>query len=517
MNSFVTRHATEVKGTLSGFDRVRFRGTIRWLANLAGMGVWLSHANVLLKDFREYAMELTDRIKQATKELAENAERPLRYLASSSLRKEDLAREIARREGITEGLVCVLTAVEPCHTYTVGPNRAAKKIELRAHAGKCLHQYFYLIDPQLGWLNVRLQTWFPFTVHIVINGREWLAQELCRKGIDYERRENCFTDIADVSRAQKAMNRQLRTRWTRLLDRLVRQVHPAHRTLFGKERLHHYWSADETEWATDVMFRSPKELSALYRGLVQHAMTTFGCGDVLRFLGKRGTIQQYRKAEIVSHLGTRPEGVRVKHAIDRNSVKMYDKQGSVLRVETTINNTRQMKVFRTRENDPDGPESWQKLRKGVADLHRRAKISQQSNERYLDALSAVDAEATLAETAAKVCRRTRWKGRPVRALNPLSDEDAQLLEAVSRGEFPLAGFRNRDLRSLLFGDTGSADVRRRQMAKVTRMIRMLRAHGLVHKVPKTHRYTVSPQGHETITALLAARSANTQKLMTIAA
>lgn len=517
MNTFLTRHEPAVKGMLSGFDRVRFRGTIRWLANLAGLGTWLGLNKVLLKDFRDYAMGMTDQIKQATAALAENAGRPLRYLASSSLRKEDLARELARREGVTEGLVCVLTAVEPCHTFTVGPNRELKRLELRAQPGKCLHHYFYVIDPELGWLNVRLQTWFPFTVQIVINGREWLMQQLLRKGIDFERRENCFTDVANVSRAQQLINRQLKTNWTRLLDRLVRQVHPAHRTMFGKQRLDHYWSADETEWATDVMFRSPKELSNLYPRLVQHAMTTFGCGDVLRFLGKRGHVQQYRQAEILSHLGTRPEGVRVKHAIDRNSVKMYDKQGSVLRVETTINNTRQMKVFRASENAPDGPESWQRLRKGVADLHRRAEISQQSNERYLEALSAVDAETTLAETAAKVCRRSRWKCRPARALNPLSKEDARLLEAVSRGEFLLAGFRNRDLRGQLFGAAASPDARRQQTAKVTRLIRLLRAHGLVHKVPKTHRYNISPQGRETITALLAARSANTKKLLKLAA
>lgn len=517
MNQFIEKHGKSVMGCLSGFDRVRFRGTLRWLANLNGMWIWLSHAGVLLKDFRDYAMELTDQIKRTTKKLAEDAGRPILYLPSSSLRKEDLAREIAERDGVVEGLVCVLTAVEPCHTYRVGPNREAKKLELRLHAGKCLHQYFYLIDPQLGWLNVRLQTWFPFTIHIVMNGREWLAQQLLRRGIDFERRENCFTDIADVAAAQKIMDRQLRTNWSRLLDRLVRQVHPAHRTLFGKDRLHHYWSADETEWATDLMFHSAKELSAVYSRLVRHAITTFGSGEVLRFLGKRPVVQKCTKAEIVSHLGTRSEGVRVKHAIDRNSVKMYDKQQSVLRVETTINNTRQMKVFRTAENDPDGPQSWQKLRKGVADLHRRAEISQKSNDRYLEALSAADAEPTLAETAAGVCRRTRWRGRPVRALNPLADEDASLLEAVSRGEFTLLGFRNRDIRSLLFGEPKSDAVRRRQMAKVSRLIRMLRAHGLVRKIPKTHRYAVSLKGRQTIAALLAARSANTKKLAKIAA
>lgn len=517
MDTFVTRHAEQVKGTLSGFDRVRFRGTLRWLANLQGMGTWLHRANVLLKDFKDYAMGLTDRIKHATQELAEQAGRPVHYLASSSLRKEDFAKEIAERDGIADGLVCVLTAVEPCMTFTVGPNRAKQQLELRCHEAKCLHHYFYLIDPQLGWLNVRLQTWLPFTVKVVINGREWLAQQLTRQGIDFERRDNCFVDIAHVPRAQRIMDRQLRCDWSRLLDRLLRQVHPAHRTLFGKERLHYYWSADETEWATDVMFNSAEDLAALYPRLLRHAMTTFGSNEVLRFLGKRPQVNHFTAAELLSHLGRRVEGVRVKHALDRNSVKMYDKQGSVLRVETTINNTRQMKVYRTSENNPDGEPSWQKLRKGVADLHRRAQISQASNERYLEALAAVDAPATLAETVAGVCGRTTWKGRSVRALNPLAAEDATLLEAISRGEFIVQGFRNRDLRPLLFGEAASPEACRRQMAKVTRLVRLLRAHGLVHKVPKTHRYTVSPQGRETITALLAARAANTEQLMKMAA
>ncbi len=517
MDLFLTRHASEVKGTLSGLDRVRFRGTIRWLANLKGMSVWLCHAGVLLKDFRKYAMGLTNRIKQATHELAKQAERPVHYLASSSVRKEDFARQIAERDHVAEGLVCVLSAVEPCHTFTVGPNRELKQLELRSHEGKCLHTYFYLIDPQLGWLNVRLQTWFPFTVQVVINGREWLSQQLLGKGLAFERRDNCFIDLANVRRAQRIMDRQLKTNWPRQLDRILRRVHPAHRTLFGGERLDYYWSADETEWATDVMFRSAAHLSSLYPRLVRHAMLCFGGGEVLRFLGKRPCVQQFRKAEILSHLGTRCEGMRVKHALDRNSVKMYDKQQSVLRVETTINNTRQMKVFRTSEDNPTGKKSWQKLRKGVADLARRAEISQKSNERYLDALSAVEAAPTLAQTAAQVCRRTCWKGRPVRALHPLGKEDGALLEAVSRGEFMLQGFRNRDLRQILFGDATSPDVRRRQMAKVTRLIRLLRAHGLVHNIPKTHRYTVSPHGRETITALLAARSANSRQLINLAA
>lgn len=516
MQSFLTRHASEVKGTLSGFDRVRFRGTIRWLANTRGMAAWLYRAKVLLKDFKGYAMGLTAKIRQTTLRLAEREGRPLQYLASSSLRKEDVAKDIAERDGITQGLVCVLTAVEPCISFTVGPNRRKQKLEVRRQHTKCLHLYFYFIDPQLGWLNVRLQTWFPFTVQIVVNGREWLARQLMRREIAFDRRENCFTNIADIAAAQRLMDRQSRTNWPQVLDRLLRRVHPSHRTLFAPETLNHYWSADETEWATDVMFRSPQALAAVYPRLVRHAMTNFDCGNVLRFLGKKAGVQQYRTADVLSHLARRPEGVRVKHAVDRNSVKMYDKQESVLRVETTINNTRSMKVYRASEDDPHGPKSYQKLRKGVADLHRRAQISQASNERYLQALGAVESEATLAETAASVCRRTQWKGRSARALNPLAEADARLLACVNRGEFNLQGFRNRDLCGLLFAEDQTL-TDRQKMSRVTRLIRLLRAHGLVRKVSKTHRYTVSAQGKETITALLAARAANSRKLTELAA
>ena len=153
MKSFLTRHESEVKGVLSGFDRVRFRGTLRLIANLRGLSRWLSYHGVLLKSFKGFVMGLTETIKQATQRLVEDSGRPLVYLSSSRLRKEDFARNIAERDGITEGLVCVLTAVEPCRTFTVGPNREAKKLELRSLTGKCLHQYFYLIDPRLGWLN----------------------------------------------------------------------------------------------------------------------------------------------------------------------------------------------------------------------------------------------------------------------------------------------------------------------------------------------------------------------------
>jgi hypothetical protein len=518
MQSFLVRHQPEIKGSLSGFDRIRFRGTIRWLANVRGMMGWLWRVQVLLKNFKEYALSLTEQVRRQTERIAESAGRPILYLPSSAYDKEEVAKRIARSDRVTEGLVCVLTCVESCRTFSVGPNAKTKEIELRSSEGKCLHQYFYYQDPQLGWLHLRLQTWLPFTIHLVLNGRDWLACQLRRAGVGYQQRDNCFVDVDDMARAQDLLTRQVKTNWNHLLERLRRRVHPAHDRMFGSERLGYYWSADETEWATDVLFRSSSSLAAIYPRLVRHGITTFGSGDILRFLGRRPSVQHFTAAEISSDVKVRIDGTRIKHRLNRNSIKMYDKQGSVLRVETTINDARDLKSYRASEADPKGPKRWRGLRKGVADLPRRAEISQASNGRYLEALASVDHPTPLGEAVRGLLRPTTWKGRRVRALNPLAGEDGHLLQAISHGEFTLNGFRNRDMLSLLFDrQASSLQEHRRQSAKVTRSLRLLRAHKLIRKVPKTHRYVVTQSGRLAITAILAAQRADIRKLTELAA
>jgi hypothetical protein len=170
------------------------------------------------------------------------------------------------------------------------------------------------------------------------------------------------------------------------------------------------------------------------------------------------------------------------------------------------------------ENAPRGKKSWRILRRGVADLYRRAEICQAANRRYLDALAALSAGVSLGEEAARVCKPVRKNSQRHRALNPLSAQDSALLAAVNRGEFALNGLRNRDLRILLFGpDPLCPKTRRRQAAAITRKLRLLRAHGLIRKVSHTHRYLVTPQGRRIITALLSALNANVEQLTKMAA
>ena len=253
-----------------------------------------------------------------------------------------------------------------------------------------------------------------------------------------------------------------------------------------------------------------------------HAVATFSSPDVLRFLGRKippeGIIPHAFAGEVVTDLKHRPEGIRVKHRVKSNSIKMYDKQGSVLRIETTINDPSDFKVYRRKESDKDGPLSWLPLRKGIADLHRRAEVSRSSNNRYLDALASAQNTIPLKDLTDRLCSSVMWNGKRVRALNPYSPEDASLLEAVSSGEFGINGFRNRDLRALLFSQNQPSEKdNRRESAVITRKIRLLRAHGLISKVPKTHRYVLTNKGRIAATALLTARNADTETLTKLAA
>jgi hypothetical protein len=516
MKTFIQRFGKRILGVLHGFDRLRFRGTRRFLASATGMLRYLWRRQILLKDFKAFASNITAQVRQAAEEVAVRSGRPVLYLPNGQMDKEAWARQLAKRDGIRVGLIGVLKSVERCWSFEVQGNRATKKLELRGGPSKCLHYYHYFQDPQVGLVYVRLQTWFPFSVHVGMNGREWLARQMDRIDLPYMQRENCFTWIKDWARAQQLLDEQLRTDWPSLLSRLLQQANPALGSVEPPPAPPYYWSLEQGEWASDAAFASSAALAELSPRLFHHAWLHFGSADVMRFLGSKVTEQGPHGnflGEVVSDLKRRPEGMRIKHRLQHNWIKMYDKQGSVLRVETVINDPRGMKAYRTKEGDEGGAKSWRPLRKGVADLHRRTEISQAANERYLEALTSVDESRSLAELTEGVCRPANWQGKRVRALNPLSAEDACLLEAVNRGEFAINGFRNRDLRGLLYTKPARDESeQRRQSAAITRQLRLLRAHGLIHKVAKTHRYQLSPHGREIINALLAARQASIAKL-----
>jgi hypothetical protein len=520
VNSFISRFAASIYGVLSGFDRVRFRGTQRLLANVLGMGRFLAFEGVLLRDFKPYVTSVTDRIRREVEDGAAAAGRKVIYLNDAQVSKEELAEEEAKRAGVTRGLRAIFSAVEPCRTFFVRKNPTTGLLELQNRPGKCLHYYHYWQDDVLGPCHVRLQSWFPFNVFVCVNGRDMLAGELDRLGLRYRKRDNCFSWVEDVASVQRLLDAQVKRDWSKALNGLLTASHPGWSGWPGMDRPP-YWSAEQTEWATDVMFKSVGELSRLMPRLVHLGLTGLGCSSVLRFLGRPVPADGRAHANFQGEVGTdyvkRPEGVRMAFRVNRNQVKFYDKQASVLRVETTISDARDLKSYRASESDPEGPKSWRRMKKGVSDLPRRAQVSQKSNDRCLEALAGVAMDQTLGELTVGVCRRQVWLGRGVRALNLLAEPDLRLLRAVGRGEFLVNGLRNRDLRALIFNREAKTEAEaKQQSAAVTRMLRLLRAHGVIRKVSQTHRYQVTETGRELINGLTTAYDANPKKLQAAA-
>jgi hypothetical protein len=506
MERFVTRHHDRIAGILTGFDRMRFRGTLRSISNVKGLAIWLNQRHVLLKEFGAFAERLSKQLTAHGRAMAAERGRPFEYLSSWKIRKEDRAREIQARDGIRRGLIAVFECVEGCRSFRVRGNRQTKRLELVSQERRCAHLYFYYWDHDFGLMHVRLQTWVPFTMQICVNGREWLAQQLRRAGRPHTQVENCVFDIADLAHAQQLL-RQLDTRpWARVLRAFATRVNPL---LCGHHLRPYYWSLEESEYATDVLFRDRASLPALYPALVTHAFQHFRTPDVLRFLGRQAVA---RTAEVTTRIQRRVEGVRVKHWVAENSVKMYDKLGQILRVETTLNQPRRFKVYRA--TAPGEARHWVPLRKGIADIPRRVALAQATNARYLDALSVVAQPTPVHHVLDPVSRPRCVNDRPYRPLRPIAPDDSACFARLLDGRALLDGVHARDLREVLSPRPVSHPVdQRRLIGRVSRLLRLYRAHGLIAKVAHTRLYRVTPKGHQVMTAALACRAATLEQLV----
>jgi hypothetical protein len=515
MNSFLSRFGALIQFVLSGFDRLRFCGESRMLNNARGVDSYLYQQQIRYKDFPRHAQSLTKELCSRTEKQAADEGVPLRHLNSPALDKEAAALALAQAHGRTAGRIALLTSVELCSVYRLRKNAAGWIKPVKEH-GKCLHYYHYFLHAELGLCYVRLQSWFPFQVRVGLNGRQWLYRQLEQRGVPFHKRHNLLLSVDDVTLAQKLLNQQRHADWSVLLGNLVQPLQPLWTYLHDTVHKPYYWMTEQSEWASDFVFRSADDLALWYRRWLRHGLETLQCKDVLRYLGKKVPEQGYGRCsgEVKIDLRDRPEGTRLKFWYDTNSLKIYDKEAQAFRIETTINQPHAFKVFRTKEGAADdAPKAWHMMRKGVADLDRRAEVSQAANNRLAESLASVAEPSTLGELLQPLGRPVLQDGhRRARALNPLTGADGALLRALAQGDFLLQGFRNRDVRTTLHGETQDAQQRRRQAAAVTRQLALLLAHRLIVKVPTTHRYHLSASGRRIVTALLAAHASDATKL-----
>ena len=282
---FLELYKEKIMGAISGLDRIRFRGSLRCLANERGMNIFLRGHGILLKNFTSWAKNITANIRQCCDLRAESLGLNTVYLNRSGVNKEELARKIAAENGISEGAICNFSVLETCYAPQIKGNKARKQLELKIVPSKCIHLYHYFNHRDYGFGHVRFQSWAPYTVFICLNGRHWLERQLQQAGIAYRKDGNCFPWIADVEAAQRLLSLQLESNWTTVLEGLVKDMCPNLDQALFPARPDYYWSADDTEWATDIMFTSVAELDSLYSHLLYHGMKSSDSSAVMRYFG----------------------------------------------------------------------------------------------------------------------------------------------------------------------------------------------------------------------------------------
>jgi hypothetical protein len=503
MEDFIKVHKDCIVGVLHGFDRMVFRGTLRSISYADGLGRYMNSQRIWLKDFQGWAQGCTKRLSLAIEARVKAAGRRVIYLGSSGADKEERALAVAREEGIEAGLVCALSCVESCMSPEIHRNARSKRLELKFVQRKCKHYYLYLIDPVFGWMSIRIQSWIPFGVQVCINGRSYLQRRLDQAGIGYMKRDNCFPRIDDLVKAQAFMDELLTMNWPKVLQRLLGAFWPAvEEGLLPEGAERYYWSIRQSEMATDVMFKDARTLAAIYPRLCRHGIEGLSCEDVLRFFDKDPS--RYRE-QVASTYKKLVQGVRLKHQMGSNWVKMYDK-GSVLRIETTINDPHKLRVYRGTLEEPDKDLKWRSMARGVADIQRRAALSRQSNERYLGAMAVVGTPVVTAAVLDGVSAPVHRGQKHCRGLRPVSPDDAALLAAVMKGGHLIDGLTNGSLQEVLFADDpGDLREARRRSNAVGRKLRMLRQHGLIQKVGSRRLYRTTVKGRQVMSLALAVR------------
>jgi len=508
MNAFVAKHREKIQAILECFDRVIIRGHLP-MAGPGYFSTWLYSKQIALNlkdppegwwNFKEAAPWFAQALKEHAKALAAGANRPYQHLASHGS-MEETARALAAKDGITDGLVCVYGTMETCCTFRVRYEESGPKV--RPDRRVCLVLYYYWMDREFGLMHVKIQTWFPFTLQVYVNGHEYLARKLASDGIGFRKVDNAFVWLADPERAGQCARGFWRRDWPPFLNCLARRVNPLLEDWLDGQS--YYWVLDEAEFSTDVLFVDKKALATLRPALYEHAALCFGAEQVMTFLGRR--YRETFQGEVRTHWHRREPGAAVKHWVKGNALKMYDKDGTVLRIETVINNPKEFFVHRPRQKQ-DGTEEvgWFPMSKGVAHFYRYAQVGQKVNDRYLEALAVVNDLGVGQKELDRKCAPVFFQGRMRRGLQPLGRDDQALFEAALRGEHAVRGFRNGELAERLYGTRPKDPVeRRRRCGRVSRRISVLRAHGLVSKIPRSRRYQVTNSGQRFMSTAIHVR------------
>jgi len=524
MDTLLHRFGSIIKGTIEGFDRLVFKGSLKPLAYAKGMEMFLRTQSILNKDFKTWAMKQSAVIIETAEKYAnENSGNGTIYIKSINTRKEELAHARQKETNKKEGLIGVWSCVESCITYKSTFDEKQKYPSLRATNSKCKHLYFYYDHKDYGFMSIRLQTWAPYGIQIALNGREWLRRSLDKEKCKYIVDGNKFLYIEDYDLAQKLLDKQLEINWEQILSDFSKEVFPNIPELLGNQ-MSYYWTLWQSEMAKDYIFESPESLNSLnslMNKLLSHSIMTGTYDRVLKYMGKplKENSQPHHLAnpELLTKVGSWHDGTRVRHYVDKNSVKFYNQQ-NVLRIETTMNNPSKFKVQRLKEGEAKSVDKqYLPMRKGIADINLRAKVSSSCNKRFSEQLATVSDKTPVGELFNSINVSISRNGKKFRGMD-ITGKDNALLKAISDPIFNTGSITNKELQKKLAGKEWASEMTGKRLAsKISRHISLLRSHRLIRKLPKQNKYTLTDKGRKITSALNAALSASTEDLMAMVA
>jgi hypothetical protein len=494
MASLIDRHAGKIVGVLSCFDRVVIQGTIPSICHAKAVETLLHARDIRIFDygplfadpFRQSIRSHVDRIAAEGGVEVEYIKKPKGY------RKEDRIREIVARRGDHPGLVHIFSVMELCSSYRPWHDKRTGMTYLRGDGGKCVYYYFYFIDEVLGLCFLSIPTWCPFRAQFYFNGHNWLAAKLRAAGISFELQDNAFAKISDWQKAQELSDElkvsEIHARMDVAVARYVPDLAPLGR---------YHWSISQAEYATDIVFRSADDLAPLYDHLLRTAIHVVKFSDIATFLGR--SPDQPGNHQIGGDFSIRIHGTRVRHYLGPASIKMYDKHGFILRVETTTNDVTFFRTHRmVEQRDGQRVMKLAYLKKSIYSLcPDLTAISRAANHRYIDFLSAIDDPTPGIKALSRISDSVEERDHRYRGFNFFDDDDQTLFEVLCRGEFFIHGFRNRSLREHLGCFRSS---------QVSRLLKRLRLHGIIKKVGKAYKYYLTEFGRHVAIAGLTLKN-----------
>jgi hypothetical protein len=485
VENFIERHSSKIKGVISCFDRIVLTGTIPGICYAQGMSSFLTTNGVRIFDFTQWADPLREEIRVNAEKVAADNGLVIDFIRKKNFRKESRISDIIKQRGSHPGLVHIFSAMELCTTYKPWYNKKTGQTSLKTVPGKCLHYYFYFIHAELGLCYLRVPTWAPFRLQFYCNGHNLLALKLDEKKIAFQMLDNVFVQIGDFDKAQKFADDISAKRIHQQLDKIVRQYCPIVRHFANN----YHWSFMQVEYATDIIFKQRSDLKLIYDEIVRTAIHSVKPENIATFLGRK--LHGGYEDEMGNNFSTRIEGTCIKHRMGAVAVKMYDKFGLVLRVETVANDVSFFKHHRRVEHR-DG--TWEMkdapLKKSIYSLPMLVELMKASNRRYLEFISAIDDTTGGIKDLNKISKPVKEDDRSYRGFNLFDGDDLDLFSAIIRGEFNISGFSNRSLRKVIKGKKGH---------QVSRLLKRLKNHGLIKKIANTYKYYLTALGR-TVTA-----------------